>query len=51
MFKKLLENLIEGRRKSALRRITEMQLYRLTEKELHDIGIGRGDIPRIIKEM
>ena len=33
------------------RRQTERELHALTDRELNDIGIGRGDIPRIVAEM
>ena len=41
---------IEGRQKEANRRIASMHLYRMTDKELRDIGITRGDIDRIVDE-
>ncbi len=33
------------------RRQTERELHALTDRELNDIGIGRGDIARIVLEM
>jgi len=41
---------IESRQAEANRRIAEMHLYRMSDKELNDIGIGRGDIKRVVKE-
>jgi uncharacterized protein YjiS (DUF1127 family) len=38
---------IEARQRQANRRIAMMQLYSLTDKELHDIGISRCDIKRV----
>ena len=45
-----LNALIESRQAEANRRIAEMHLYRMSDRELNDIGIGRGDIKRIVKE-
>ena len=41
---------IEGRQKEADRRIASMQLHGMTDKDLRDIGITRGDINRIVDE-
>jgi len=41
---------IKARQAEANRQIAMMQLSRMTDKELHDIGIGRGDIRRIVYE-
>lgn len=49
-FVRALEALIESRQAEANRRIAEMHLYRMSDRELNDIGIGRGDIKRIVKE-
>jgi uncharacterized protein YjiS (DUF1127 family) len=49
-FVRALEALIEARQAEANRRIAEMHLYRMSDRELNDIGIGRGDIKRIVKE-
>lgn len=49
-FKKLFIKLIEARQAEANRRIAEMHLYRMSDRELNDIGIGRGDIKRVVKE-
>lgn len=43
MFKKLLSKLQENQ----MRRVVYWQLHNLTDKELNDIGLGRGDIRRI----
>ena len=32
------------------REIAKLALYRMTDRELNDIGIGRGDIKRVVKE-
>ena len=42
--------LIEARQKEANRRIAMMQLSAMTDRELNDIGIGRGDIRRVVNE-
>lgn len=47
---KVFEAFIESRQAEANRRIAEMHLYRMSDRELNDIGIGRGDIKRIVKE-
>lgn len=49
-FARGLQALIESRQAEANRRIAEMHLYRMSDRELNDIGIGRGDIKRIVKE-
>lgn len=40
--------MIEARQESANRQIAMMQLHGMTDKELSDIGIGRGDIRRVV---
>lgn len=47
---KVFNAFIESRQAEANRRIAEMHLYRMSDKELNDIGIGRGDIERVVKE-
>ena len=47
---KVFNAFIEGRQKEADRRIASMQLHGMTDKDLRDIGITRGDINRIIDE-
>ena len=42
--------LIEARQHQANARIAEMHLWRMSDRELNDLGIGRGDIKRIVKE-
>ena len=42
--------MIEARQRQANARIAEMHLWRMSDRELNDIGIGRGDIKRIVKE-
>jgi uncharacterized protein YjiS (DUF1127 family) len=49
-FKKVFVALIEARQREANAKIAAMQLYRMTDRELNDIGIGRGDIRRIAYE-
>jgi len=41
--------MIESRQESANRRIAEMQLHRMTDRELQDIGITRGDIKQAVR--
>jgi uncharacterized protein YjiS (DUF1127 family) len=48
MLKRLLVKLIRARQKEANRQIALMQLNRMSDRELSDIGIGRGDIRRIV---
>ena len=47
---KVFNAFIEGRQKEADRRIASMQLHGMTDKDLRDIGITRGDINRIVDE-
>ena len=49
-FKKIFNAFIEARQAEANRRIAAMHLYRMTDRELNDIGIGRGDIRRVAYE-
>lgn len=49
-FKKVLASMIEARQRQANARIAEMHLYRMSDRELNDIGIGRGDIKRVVYE-
>jgi len=48
--KRILKAMIEARQKEVDRKITMMQLYSLTERELKDIGINRCDIRRIARD-
>ena len=48
MFRKLLNRIIEARTESARRKIARLQLYRMTDRELRDLGIGRCDIERVL---
>jgi len=48
MFKRLFNKLVEARSESARRKIARMQLNRMTDRELRDLGIGRCDIERVI---
>ena len=49
-FKKVLVAMIEARQRQANARIAEMHLWRMSDRELNDIGIGRGDIKRVVYE-
>jgi len=49
MFKRLLNKMIEARQAQANARIAEMHLWRMSDRELNDLGIGRGDIKRIVR--
>jgi len=42
--------MIEARQRQANARIAEMHLWRMSDRELNDIGIGRGDIKRVVRE-
>lgn len=42
--------LIKARQAEADRRIAMMQLGRMSDRELNDLGIGRGDIRRVVYE-
>ena len=48
MIKRLFNRIIEARAESAKRKIARMQLYRMTDRELRDLGIGRCDIERVV---
>lgn len=48
--KRALAALIKARQAEADRRIAMMQLGRMSDRELNDIGIGRGDIRRVVYE-
>jgi len=41
--------MIEARQAQANARIAEMHLWRMSDRELNDLGIGRGDIKRIVR--
>ena len=49
-FKKVFVALIKARQREANAKIAAMQLYRMSDRELNDIGIGRGDIRRVAYE-
>ena len=49
MFKKFFNKLIEARQAQANARIAEMHLWGMTDRELNDLGIGRGDIKRVVR--
>lgn len=46
--KRALVALIKARQAEADRRIAMMQLGRMSDRELNDIGIGRADIRRVV---
>jgi len=48
MFKRLFKKLVEAREKSANIKIARMQLNRMTDRELQDVGVARHDIERAI---
>ena len=48
--KKVFIKMIEARQRQANARIAMMHLYRMSDRELNDIGIGRGDIRRVAYE-
>ena len=48
MIKRLFNRIVEARAESARRKIARIQLYRMTDRELRDLGIGRCDIERVI---
>jgi len=47
MFKRLLNRIIEARTESVKRKIARTQLYKMTDRELLDLGINRYDIERV----
>ena len=49
MFKKFFNKLIEARQAQATARIAEMHLWRMSDREINDLGIGRADIKRIAR--
>ena len=48
MIKRIFNRLVEARAESARRKIARMQLSKMTDRELRDLGIGRCDIERAI---
>jgi len=48
MIRRIFDRLVEARAESARRKIARMQLYKMTDRELRDLGIGRCDIERVI---
>ena len=48
MFRRIFNRLVEARTESARRKIARMELYRMTDRELRDLGIGRHDIEKAI---
>jgi uncharacterized protein YjiS (DUF1127 family) len=47
---KVFNAMIEARQRQANIRIAEMQLRGMTDRELSDIGIGRSDIRRVVRQ-
>lgn len=45
---RLFNAFIKARQASADRRIAMMHLSHMSDRELHDIGIGRSDITRVV---
>ena len=50
MFKRFFIRMIEARQRQANDRIARMHLWRMSDRELNDLGIGRADIDRIVEE-
>ena len=48
MFRKLFNKIVEARTESVKRKIARIQLYKMTDRELQDLGINRYDIERVI---
>ena len=48
MLKRIFNKIVEARAESARRKIARIQLYKMTDRELRDLGIGRHDIERAI---
>ena len=48
MFKRIFNRIVEARTESVRRKIARIQLSRMTDRELKDLGIGRHDIERVI---
>lgn len=46
--KKVLRAMMEARQKEVERRIARMHLYGMSNRELKDIGMIRGDIDRLV---
>ena len=49
-FKAWGKAIIEARQETANRQIAMMQLHGLSDRELHDIGVNRYDIKRVVFE-
>lgn len=47
---KVFNAMIEARQRQANARIAEMHLWRMSERELNDIGISRSDIKRVVRD-
>ena len=47
---KVFNAMVEARQRQANARIAEMHLFRMTDRELNDIGISRADIKRVVKD-
>lgn len=50
MFKNFFVRLIKARQAEVNRKIAAMQLYSMSDRDLRDIGINRGDIKRVVYE-
>jgi uncharacterized protein YjiS (DUF1127 family) len=49
--RKFFKRLMDARQAEVNRRIAMMQLTRMSDRELNDIGIGRADIRRVVSEV
>lgn len=47
--KKFYQSILESRQREADRRITAMQLHRMTDRELRDLNISRFEIDRVVR--
>ena len=50
MLKRFFIRMIEARQRQADARIAKMHLWRMSDRELNDLGIGRADINRIVEK-
>jgi uncharacterized protein YjiS (DUF1127 family) len=50
MLKTFFVRLIKARQAEVDRKIAAMQLYSMSDRDLRDIGINRGDIKRVVYE-
>ena len=50
MFKRIFSRLVEARAESARRKVARIQLEKMTDRELKDLGIGRTNLIAKIKK-